>query len=234
MINCISTCKCEWLLTGFLLFCSLLEAQPYRGSIGLDMANVFLNTYSVRGEYALSHNIMLRASASGRYHVGANRLSFLSEYKDIKNRSVAGTLGITLADHYASTFPYLGIDLNAIYYDDIFKNKSEKLQNNQGFTGGAMLSLGFIMPVWKRISLDISAKFGYTFPVKDERLDYFFPGAGYSLNGISEAFSSKNLTFLPSLAIKYNLFPIKRYKPLSPSQPLDENVLEEEVSARRR
>lgn len=223
-------------LLEIFLFANLLSAQPYRAAVGIDLANVIMNTLAIRGEYALSNTVMLRASLGARYqqaHLGNTRSLILPEYKNEKNTGMGLCAGITLADHYASSYPYFGINSALIYYNDIFKNKQDELQNSKGFTGGFAIALGYNLPIWERISLDFSAKLGYTFPLADSRKSYFLPAGGYSLNGISEGFANKSLYFMPSFIIRYNLFPMKKAHNYSPPEPQIENTLEEEVSARK-
>lgn len=220
-----------------LFFINPLPAQPYRVAVGLDIANSLLNTLAIRGEYALSHTVMLRASIGARYqqnNVSNAKLLILPEYKNEKNTGLGLCAGITLADHYASSYPYFGVNTALIYYNDVFKNKEDELQYSKGFTGGLAIALGYNLPIWERISLDISAKLGYTFPLVDSRKSYFLPAGGYSLKGISEAFSNKNLYFMPSFIIKYSLFPMKNTRNYSPPEPQTQDILEEEVSARKR
>lgn len=200
------------ILTCMFLLNGLVGAQPYRMGVSVDMANFLLNAYSLRGEYGFKQNVAFRSSVNIRKQQNQGLNNFLlGEYRHYSNQAVGLSAGLSFADHYAGFYPYFAVDAQGVFYDDTFMDSHRNLQRKKGVTGGAAVSLGTNFPVWKRISIDVSVKLGYTIPVNDDRTDYFYPGLGYSLSSVSDAFTSKSVTFLPSFCVKYNFVRVKKY-----------------------
>ncbi len=211
---------------------NVLIGQPLSGfAVGLDCTNLLLGSMEVKAEYPLRNAIIVRMSVGGRKQnstaPGEKIPAFMSPYQDIRNRSIATSIGLSFADHYAKYYPYFGIDLNGIFVNDFYKEKNGIEKNIRGYTGGIMLGLGYVAPITKRISLDFSGKIGYTHPIQNKE-SYFFPAAGYSLSGTTESLGASYLSFMPSITLKYIIMPFKESKVIP---PVREEIEQEEVEA---
>ena len=216
-----------------LIISSCVVAQPSGLSVGLDLTNMPLGSAELKFEYPLHNAVILRAGIGGRKQAsaqgGTSIIPFLKDYNNIVNQNVGASIGLTFADHYARSYPYLGIDLNGVYVNDTYKDENEKTRAFKGYTGGVMVGIGFVLPLTSRLNLDFCGKIGYTKPLKDERKEYFLPVAGYTLSGTNESISQKFITFMPSLTLKYTL------KPFSPKKIIpthEENSVMKDLEAK--
>ncbi len=209
-------------------------AQASGVSVGLDIANIALGSMEIKAEYPLRNAIILRMGVGARQQPtlspnGELLPAFLKGYRDVQNKSVGTSLGFTFADHYTKSYPYFRLDLNGIYVNDIYNNDAGEKVAVKGYTGGAMLGLGFVLPISNRINIDFAGKIGYTHPLKDDRNNYFLPLAGYTLSGTNESLSQKFITFMPSVTFKYILIPVVVKKTIP---PVSNDVLSKELEAK--
>lgn len=196
-----------------------LTAQ-IRTDVGVNLTPLLLNSLDVQAEWQLQPTFSLVAQTGIRYQTQEPdqpvTISPLSEYMQPRNVGGFVSLGGRFFNREVNEYQYPFIQLNLVgsYYDEELLNLDDDgnfyRSATRGFRVGVSSTIGFVIRVTNRASLDLAVQVGYT-PPRDDIHIYYIPGMGYTTYGI-DAISVKGAHVNPMFVFKYNIFQTPREK----------------------
>jgi hypothetical protein len=199
--------------------CSGLFAQ-IQTDIGINLTPLLLNGIDLQAEWQYTSTFSLVANTGLRYQTRptdqAAPIQALGEYVHPSNFGTYVGIGGRWFNHEINEYqyPFIQVGLVGAYYQEsiLFRDEAGLPAQRQaeGFRLGLTTTIGFVVRICKRATLDLAMQMGYTKP-REDLLNYYMPGMGYTSYGI-DAISIKGAHFQPRVVFKYNIFQSKRQR----------------------
>ncbi len=169
-----------------ILFIFLLPLMSYgqrKTSLGLNLVPLMVNGMEVKFERQLAPNLALQLGSGFRSQnrkpedIDKNRL--LDPYVQEKNANAFISAGVKLFEPNLSEYPYLGVLLTGMYYNETYLNTDMQQLHSDGLSWGFTFNLGYVFSLGKRLSLDLGMQIGYA-PPRTTDHNYYYMGIGFT------------------------------------------------------
>jgi len=198
------------LLFGVISICAQAQYNPI--SLGVNVPALMMNTVDIRIKKPISRNVVLQCLGGfrrqSRQKVCSN-FPFITDYIHRENEAAFVGLSMRLCDRYSNDYPYISFDFVGTQYRNVFadslsaqKCEVYRYKETKGKTLGGGITIGYVFRLYKHLYLDSGLQISYT-SARNQPIEYYLPGFGYSTYQTMELFSFKGLMMQPIVVLQY-------------------------------
>lgn len=198
----------------WLLMLPALCLGQKKTTLGLNLAPLVVNGVDVKLEKHVLHNLSLQVGAGFRVQnrslQDVEKVRLLDRFIHERNASAFISTGFRVFDPSLNEYPYVGIQVTGIYYNETYKHTDQEFIQNKGLGWGFTFNLGYLFKLGKRLSLDLGMQIGYAPPRNDPKF-YYYSGIGYTTRGL-DVIGYEGGHIQPVLMVKYTILRDPRSK----------------------